>query len=136
MKKADRLALAEAYREQWWVRVLLACEHDKLGLILRAALMLPTQDPPWLGPSAIISEDGYVLSNYVDEHNRMQFAARVCTVQELVDNLCRMCESLALEETESKRLFEAVRQWIKLDARPNTEQPEDRVPEEYRRTVH
>ena len=57
-------------------------------------------------------------------------------MQELVDNLCRMCESLALEETESKRLFEAVRQWIKLDARPNTEQPEDRVPEEYRRTVH
>ena len=40
-----------------------------------------------------------------------------------------------LKDVEAHALFSQVRAWIKTDARPETEQPEDRIPIEYR-TVH
>jgi hypothetical protein len=82
-----RAEVAELVGSQWWVRALLLTEDDQLGLILRAVMAKPTLNPPWLGPSAIIDQNGVVL-----------------------------------------------RAWIATDARPETEQPEDRVPIEYRTT--
>jgi hypothetical protein len=118
----------------WWTRCLLATEADHLGLILRAVMAKPTLNPPWLGPSAIIDEQGIVLSNYVDEHNHMTFAKAVCHIDDLLDNLRRLCDSLKLSDVHANALFDMVRQWIKSDVRPHTEQAEDRVPIEYRTT--
>jgi hypothetical protein len=116
----------------WWTRCLLSTEHDQLGLILRAVMAKPTLNPPWLGPSAIIDEQGIVLSNYVDEKNKMHFAWPVCHIDDLLDNLRRLCDSLKLSDVHANALFDMVRQWIKSDARPTSEQPEDRVPLEWR----
>lgn len=117
---------------KWWARCLLFTEHDHLGLILRAVMGLPTNDPPWLGPSAIIDDKGIVLSNYVDEKQKMHFAALVCSIDDLVANLRRLCDQLKLTDVEAHALFAQVKGWIKSDARPTTEQPEDRIPIEYR----
>lgn len=129
-----REEVAAIYRSRWWVKVLLETEHDRLGLILRAVLAKPTNDAPWLGPSAIVDDKGMVLSNWVDEHNHCHFAAGVCTIEDLVGNLRRLCDSLQFSQAEADELFAKVRGWIKVDARPWTEQPEDRIPVEYRRT--
>lgn len=119
---------------QWWVRCLLTTEEDQLGLILRAVMAKPTINPPWLGPSAIIDQKGIVLSNYVDSSNKMHFAAAVCHIDDLLNNLRRLCDSLSLDDVYAQALFNMVRQWIKSDARPHTEQPEDRLPIEWRTT--
>ena len=128
-----RIEVADLVRSQWWVRCLLVTENDQLGLILRAAMGIPTNDPPWLGPSAIIDDKGVVLSNYVDELNRFHLAAVVCHIDDLVANLRRLCDALQLSDLFAHALFGQVRTWIKSDARPETEQAEDRVPIEYRR---
>ena len=128
-----RKEVADMVRAQWWVRCLLQTENDRLGLILRAAMAMPTEDPPWLGPSAIIDDKGVVLSNYVDELNRFHLAAVVCHIDDLVANLRRLCDALQLPDIFAHALFGQVRAWIRSDARPETEQPEDRVPLEYRR---
>ena len=130
---ALRKEVAEIFRGQWWVRALLATEHDKLGLILRAAMAKPTEDPPWLGPSAIVDPNGMVLSNWVDEHNHMTFAVAVCTLEELVNHARDLCDQLRFTQLEAAALFATLRQWVTVDARPETEQPEDRVPLEYRK---
>lgn len=127
-----RKEVADIYLSRWWVKVLLATEQDKLGLVLRAAMAFPSESPPWLGPSAIIDDKGMVLSNWVDEHNHMHFAAAVCTIDELVGNARRLCDALKLNRAEAEALFAKLREWIKNDARPTTEQPEDRIPIEYR----
>lgn len=127
-----RAEVADIYRSQWWTRCLLATEQDQLGLILRAVMGIPTNNPPWLGPSAIIDDKGIVLSNYVDTDNRMHFAAVVCHVDDLVYNLRGLVDSLQLSDVHAHALFSQVKGWIKTDARPHTEQPEDRVPIEYR----
>ena len=128
-----RVEVADMVRSQWWAQCLLATEEDKLGLILRAAMALPTINPPWLGPSAIIDDKGIILSNYVDESNKMHFAAVVCHVDDMVNNLRDLCDHLALSDVHAHALFAQVKNWIKSDARPETEQPEDRIPIEYRR---
>lgn len=128
-----REQVAEMVRQQWWVRCLLATEADQLGLILRAAMGIPTLSPPWLGPSAIMDDKGIVLSNYVDEGNMMHFAAVVCHIHDLVANLRRLVDALQVPDVQAHALFAQVKAWIKSDARPETEQPEDRIPIEYRR---
>lgn len=137
MKQAipDKLRdeVADLVRSQWWVRCLLATEEDRLGLILRAVMAKPTLSPPWLGPSAIIDQNGVVLSNYVDAGNHMIFAAAVCSVNDLVDNLRALVDQLQLSDVQAHALFHQVKGWIKSDARPETEQAEDRIPLEYRR---
>ena len=127
-----RADVAAMYRSRWWVKALLITEHDKLGLILRAAFAKPTVHPPWLGPTAIVDRDGMVLSNWVDDKQRMTFAAAVCTLQELVDNCRELCNDLKFTQMEANMLFDHLRQWITIDARPKSEQAEDRVPLEYR----
>lgn len=119
---------------QWWARALLATEADQLGLILRAAMGIPTKAPPWLGPSAIIDDKGIVLSNYVDAANKRTFAAAVCHIDDLVANLRRLCDALHLTDVQAHALFAQVRAWITADARPHTEQADDRIPIEYRRS--
>lgn len=131
---AQRAEVAAFVGSLWWARCLLATEHDQLGLILRAVLGKPTNSPPWLGPSAIIDDNGIVLANYVDERNQRTFAAAVCHIDDLVANLRRLCDALSLSDVHAHALFAAVRAWIKSDARPETEQAEDRVPIEYRTT--
>lgn len=128
-----RIEVADMVRSQWWVRCLLATEEDQLGLVLRAVMGVPTINPPWLGPSAIIDDKGVVLSNYVDERQKMHFAAVVCHIDDLVANLRRLVDALQISDTYAHALFGQVKAWIKTDARPETEQPEDRVPIEYRR---
>lgn len=130
-----RVEVADLVLSRWWVQALLATEHDQLGLILRAVMGIPTNDPPWLGPSAIIDQKGIVLANYVDKDNRQHFAAVVCHIEDLVNNLRELCNTLQMKDVEAHALFSQVRAWIKTDARPETEQPEDRIPIEYR-TVH
>ncbi len=130
-----RSEVAGIYRSQWWARCLLSTEEDQLGLILRAVMGIPTNTPPWLGPSAIIDVKGIVLSNFVDTDNKMHFAAAVCHIDDLVSNLRRLCDSLALSDVHAHALFSQVRGWIKTDARPHTEQASDRIPIEYR-AVH
>lgn len=129
-----RQDVADMVRGLWWSRVLLATEHDHLGLILRAVMCMPTESPPWFGPSAIIDDKGVVLSNYVGTDNKMRFATVVCHVDDLVNNLRELCNQLALSDVQANALFAQVKAWIKSDARPETEQPEDRIPLEYRRT--
>ncbi len=124
--------VADMVRQTWWCQVLLATEHELLGLVLRAVMGIPTLNPPWLGPSAIIDDKGVVLSNFVDTDNRMHFAAVVCHIDDLVANLRRLCDALQLPDVQAHALFVQVKGWIKTDARPHTEQPEDRVPIEYR----
>ena len=134
MTKTDdlRVEVADRVRSLWWARALLATENDPLGLILRAVMGVPTRDPPWLGPSAIIDQKGILLSNYVDSANKKHFAAVVCHVGDLVDNLRGLADSLALSDVHAHALFAQVKGWIKSDARPDTEQAEDRIPLEYR----
>lgn len=129
----QRADVAAFVSSQWWARCLLMTEEDQLGLILRAVMGMPTNSPPWLGPSAIIDDKGIVLSNYVDANNHRTFAAAICHIDDLVSNLRRLCDSLALSDVHAHALFSQVKAWIKTDARPQTEQPEDRVPIEYRR---
>jgi hypothetical protein len=79
---------------------------------------IPTNNPPWLGPSAIIDQNGIVLSNYVDANNKRTFAAAVCHINDLVSNLRRLCDTLSLSDVHAHALFSQVRGWIKEDARP------------------
>lgn len=124
-----REEVAEIYRSLWWVKCLLATEQDRLGLILRAICALPTEKPPWLGPSAIIDEGGRVLSNWVDEHNHFHLAAVVCHIDDLLNNLRDLAAQLQLSHTETEALFAQVRCWIKSDARPiDGNAVEDRIP--------
>jgi hypothetical protein len=129
-----RTEVAELVASQWWTRCLLATETDQLGLILRAVMQIPTNVPPWLGPSAIIDNKGIVLSNHVDANNKRHFAAAVCHINDLVSNLRRLCDTLGLSDVHAHALFAQVKGWIKSDARPHTEQASDRVPIEYRTT--
>ncbi len=129
-----RVEVADMVRSVWWVQALLATESDQLGLILRAVMGIPTESPPWLGPSAIIDQNGIVLSNYVGSDNRFHFAMAICHIDDLVANLRGLVDSLAISDDHAHALFYQVRAWIKTDARPETEQPEDRIPIEYRRT--
>lgn len=130
-----RAEVADMVGSLWWTKCLLLTESDQLGLILRAAMGIPTNNPPWLGPSAIIDQKGIVLSNYVDASNRRTFAAAICHIDDLVSNLRRLCDTLGLSDVHAHALFAQVKGWIKTDARPHTEQAEDRVPIEYR-AVH
>ena len=127
-----RAEVAEIFRSQWWAQCLLQTEEDHLGLILRAVMGIPTVNPPWLGPSAIIDDKGIVLSNYVDADNRMHFGAVVCTIDDLVANLRALVDQLQVSDVHAHALFSQVKAWIKSDARPETEQPEDRIPIEWR----
>ncbi len=127
-----RVEVADMVGSQWWARCLLSTESDQLGLILRAVMAIPTNAPPWLGPSAIIDQKGLVLSNYVGEDNRAHVGVAVCHIDDLVSNLRRLCDTLALSDVHAHALFSQVKGWVKSDARPETEQPEDRVPLEWR----
>lgn len=130
-----RNEVAELVGSTWWCRALLITESDQLGLILRAVMAIPTDRPPWLGPSAIIDDKGIVLSNYVGEDNRPHVGVVVCHINDLVENLRRLCDSLGLSDVHAHALFSQVRGWITSDARPHTEQASDRIPIEYR-AVH
>ena len=127
-----RVEVAELVGSTWWCRALLMTEHDQLGLILRAVMQIPTNAPPWLGPSAIIDQKGIVLSNFVGADNKRHFAAAICHVDDLVSNLRRLCDTLAISDVHAHALFAQVKGWITSDARPDTQQPEDRVPIEWR----
>lgn len=127
-----RQDVADMVRSVWWVRCLLETENGRLGMILRAAMAKPTESPPWFGPSAIIDNDGWVLTNYVDDSNKQHFACVACHIDDLVNNLRDLAGLLRLADHEAEALFAAIRAWIKEDARPHTEQAQDRVPIEYR----
>lgn len=128
----QRVEIANLVGNQWWARCLLATENDQLGMILRSVMGMPTDLPPWFGPSAIIDQRGIVLTNYVDENNRAHVGVAVCHIDDLVNNLRRLCDTLDISDVHAHALFSQVRGWIKTDARPATEQAEDRVPIEYR----
>ena len=130
--RALREEVADLLLSRWFVRALLATENDRLGLILRAALEMPTVDPPWLGPSAILNDDGLIRSNWVDEHQVITVGAVVCTLEDLLGNCRRLCDQLAFTQTEADMLFGKLRQWIK-DFRTTGQTAEDRVPIEYRK---
>jgi hypothetical protein len=108
-------------------------DSELLPLILRAVLACPLEDPPWFGPSAIIDDKGIVLTNYVDANHKFHLGVAICHIDDLVANLRRMCDAMNAEDAQAALLFRQVRDWIRSDARPTSEQAEDRVPIEYRR---
>lgn len=112
-------------RASWQYRLLIAAEdaekrngEDRLFRILTAALRLPTDRPPWLGPSAIVLEDGVVCSNFVSADGVSHGPTAVCTLDDLVGNLRNLLEEIHFSQAEAEAVFGALRVWITHDNRP------------------
>lgn len=126
----------EMLRASWQYRVLIAAEHaegenpqDPLFRILTAAIALPTDRPPWCGPSAIITESGLVVCNFVDAAGKQHGPTAMCHLDDLVSNLRRLCDEIHFGQREVDAVFAALRRWITHDNRPEAvAQKEARLP--------
>lgn len=133
----------ERLAAHWSTRALLEAEKaeiksgDRLFRILCAALKLPPAKPPWIGPSAVILPDpdrlndpkaAFVCANVLTgEVGDPATPRRLCTVQDLADNLNRLADALDFKDAERLALFNAVQKWVVIDDREGN-RAEDRIP--------
>lgn len=108
-----------AQRQTWEYRAIVATQgpRTQLGAVLLAVLGKQRLTRPQFGASAIILEDGAVVSDFTDRAGRNLGARRVYSVQELTDNFSRLADRLLLSDEDRIAMFAKVRSWIFKDYR-------------------
>lgn len=111
--------LQERERATWQYRAvaLLRGNQTLPGCILLAALGLAASNPPTLGLTAVIDEDGFLYSDFVDRERNVHEALRIGAVEDVVNAFRRVIDELHLNDGEVKELFDTIRKWIERDER-------------------
>lgn len=110
----------EEERESWQYRAVAATRGNtsQLGALVIAILKRPgRQAPPAFGPSAVITPDGFVMSNFVDKHGMVAVGVVVGSVDEVVGNFRGLADHLKLNDAERQEMFDLMRDWISTDYR-------------------
>ncbi len=134
---ADKLTPEqEAQRATWQYRAILATRGNQtmMGCVVQAILGRAASNPPRLGLTAVISEDGYVFTNMVDRHGRLHGAGPeavfppLClgSVAGLVGEFRALADQLKLEDVDREAMFTELRKWITADFRAILD-PDDEI---------
>lgn len=113
----------ERERLTWQYRAIAATKGQttRLGTILLAVMgkTLDTglRNPPSYGPSAVITVDGYVISNFVDRRGQMHVGALVGTLEDVLVNFRNLADVLKLDDKDREDMFMQLRMWISHDYR-------------------
>lgn len=150
---AEREDFAELFRKQYWVRALLAAEHElPMGPILRSATgILPGLTTARVlvtyGPKCVLLDDdaeecsalpwkkdgsGVVWTNVLRPGSvEPAHPEPICTVKRLVQHMQALVDRLQLTHDEADRLAALIVGWIGSDNRslPGVSTVDDRIPE-------
>lgn len=116
---ADRLA------QNWAYRCIKAARDayertggdDPMFLILQAAMGLTPTAYPYLQHFAIVDEDGIIRTNRYTSETDRDTAWRICTAEDLKDNLMRLAMAVQLPDDHVRALYACVAKWIRYDDR-------------------
>lgn len=106
-------------RQNWRYRAIEATKgnQSKLGCIVLAILGRAATNPPWFGPTCVITPDGYVLANFVDKERRLHEGYLIGDVEDFVGNLRGLADHLRLTDDERVEFFEQAQKWVAVDYR-------------------
>lgn len=139
----QRQRLAELFLAQWWVRCLLATEHDMLGAVLRTVAGKLDTSQAVFGPRCTILDDsdpindslpfpkdgsGVVWTNVLEANSILPAAPKpVFTTKRFAGAVQKLVDDLELTATEAGALVALVQQWVGTDWRLDAGNlPEDR----------
>lgn len=141
----QRRQLSELFLSKWWVKALLATEHDILGAILRSAMgILPKAEPLVVfGPKCVLLDDlapecsalpfakdgsGVVWCNVLEVGALEAVTKPICTVKDMVGAVRNLVDDLEFNIDEVTALLRLITAWIGNDNRSQAMSVEDRVP--------
>lgn len=112
----------ESVRNTWQYR---AVEHTRgpqtaLGCLVLAILGRSVQRPAF-GDFCIISEDGYVFTNWRDIKGREYAAFNIGPLGDLIGSWHALADNLKLNDADTLDMFSELRKWVKADYRPDSE---------------
>jgi hypothetical protein len=96
----------------WKERALAATDGTKTGAILRAVLGCNTEHATRrFGDSAVITSDGFVLADFVDQHGEYHMGAFVGSYDDMLRNFGNLAAHCNLVGNDHKELLDAVDAW-------------------------
>lgn len=112
------MAAAKA-RASWQFRMIEYTRGNQTptGSIVIAMLGRVPNNLPMLNNTAVITEAGEVLCDYVSRHGVLHRRFHIGNVQRIVGDFNRLCDELKLNDAESIEVFETLRRWISIDER-------------------
>lgn len=98
---------------------------SQIGCAVLAILDLKISTGWCFGPAAVITPDGYLLTNVRDANGEVHAAHPLqaddggeMQISEFVDKLRRLCDDAQVDDQERIAFFNKARTWIKHDNRP------------------
>lgn len=118
MSETDAESIARQ-RAHWSYRAVNESRGNStpLGAVLLAVLGQNAKHPPGFGPSAVISPDGRLLSNFVDRGGRMTVGYDLGPVGVIRDRFRILADQINATDAEREDLFLAFRRWVSHDYR-------------------
>lgn len=116
----EALERAHKARSTWQYRAIEATRsHTTIaGMILLAALGKQPTKPPFFLEAAVIDTDGMVYADrYVSSNDSVWGEVPVQHIDVILEFFRRLADKLKLSDDETKELFVALRQWIRIDRR-------------------
>ena len=99
-------------------RCLDNCEKgSQLRALVEAVFHIWPRKVPAFADNAVITSDGYVMSDFKDKAGRLHRMALVCDIEDLVGNFRGLADFMKLDDEERKKLFGELRMWIFVDYR-------------------
>jgi hypothetical protein len=99
-------------KANWKDRALTAANGTQTGAILRAALGRNVKGATrQYGEHAVITSDGYVMADFVDQRGEGHFGAFVGSYDQMLRNFGRLAAHCDFAGTEHKELLDAVDAW-------------------------
>lgn len=117
----------ERERASWQYRAILATRGNQsmMGCMLQAIVGIAASNPPTMGLTALISEDGFLFTNFVDRHGRLHAAAPeaafpplcIGEIKAVVGEVRELADRLNFSDADREALFDAFRKWVAVDMR-------------------
>ena len=100
----------------WQARAVTAAEGTQTGRIVACALGQEVAAPRFCG-KATITSDGFVMCDFIDQHEQFRHGAFVGGVSDLEQNVLRLADHLRLDEAARQELCRKVQEWVETDYR-------------------
>jgi hypothetical protein len=128
LTKADLADEIERQRQTWQFKAVEATHGNQtlVGCIVLAVIGKAASNPPWIGPTAIISRDGDVFANMTSKRDVEPGPTYIAPIGALVDTWRKLADSLDISDADREAMFLELRKWISHDFRAITD-PEHKL---------
>ncbi len=111
-----------------WRQAVFAATHDMkkgtgslLGSIVRCLIKKEALLGPKFTGNATITENGFVICDFIDRNQVLRRDATVGHVSDLGNNIAGLADHCKLSDVQRHELATALQSWIAHDHRPNRE---------------